>query len=141
MISFYSETNFILKNQTEVSSWLSAIITSYEKEEGELIYIFCDDAYLLKLNQQFLNHDTLTDIISFDSTLGNLIGGEIYISIERVIDNAKLFKQHFIDELHRVMIHGVLHFIGFKDQTENEQIAMRNAENKALASRGFIINN
>ncbi len=138
MISFYSETNFVLKNEIEVSGWLSAIITSYEKEEGELTYIFCDDAYLLKLNQQFLNHDTFTDIISFDNSLGNLIGGEIYISIERVIDNAKLFKQHFIDELHRVMIHGVLHFIGFKDKTENEQIVMRNAENKALASRGFV---
>ncbi len=140
MISFYSETNFALKNEIEVSGWISAIITSYKKEEGELTYIFCDDVYLLKLNQQFLNHDTLTDIISFDNSLGNLIGGEIYISVERVTENAELFNQHFIDELHRVMIHGVLHFIGFKDKSENEQIAMRNAENKALASRGFVVN-
>jgi probable rRNA maturation factor len=85
------------------------------------------------LNVEFLQHDTLTDIISFDNTLGNLISGDIYISIERVTDNAKDFNVSFLDELHRVMIHGVLHYMGYKDKSEEEKIKMRNAENMALS--------
>ena len=85
------------------------------------------------MNVEFLQHDTLTDVISFDNTLGKLISGDIYISIERVIDNANDFKVSFLEELHRVMIHGVLHYMGYKDKSEEEKLKMRNAENKALS--------
>ncbi len=85
-----------------------------------------------KLNVEFLNHDTLTDIISFDYKVGKQINGEIYISVERVLDNANDFKTNFDDELHRVMIHGILHFCGYKDKGENNEILMRKKEDDAL---------
>ncbi len=139
MINYFSETDFELNQPQSISNWISNVISSYNKEEGDITFVFCEDAYLLELNKRFLNHNTLTDIISFDDTLGNLLNGEIYISVERVKENASEFDQSFIDELHRVIIHGVLHFIGFKDKTEADEQQMRNAENKALASRDFIV--
>tara|TARA_A100000171_G_C2140463_1_gene155214 strand:+ start:21018 stop:21434 length:417 start_codon:yes stop_codon:yes gene_type:complete len=137
MIEFYSENQFTLPQEREISTWISEEIKARNFEEGEVTYIFCDDAYLHKLNVQFLNHDTLTDIISFDNSLGNLINGEIYISTERVVENAKEYETGFTNELHRVMIHGILHFCGLKDKTEAEAERMRAAENKALAKRNF----
>ena len=100
--------------------------------------MFCDDAYLHKLNVQFLNHDTLTDIISFDNSLGKQIHGEIYISIERVKENASTYRVAFLEELHRVIIHGVLHFCGYKDKSKQEQDTMTRMENKALNRRTFV---
>ncbi|MGV6827966.1 MAG: rRNA maturation RNase YbeY [Flavobacteriales bacterium] len=132
MIEFFSETTFQLSNTETLSQWISSIIISEGFEEGEISYIFCDDDYLLKLNQEFLKHDTLTDIISFDNCLGKLINGDIFISVERVKENATLFKTSFTDELHRVMIHGILHFCGFKDKTKEQKETMRNKENLAL---------
>jgi probable rRNA maturation factor len=133
MITFNYETSFELKSESLLEYWIDNVVS----EEGfcivEINYIFCDDEYLHKLNVEFLQHDTLTDIISFDNTLGNLISGDIYISIERVTDNAKDFNVSFLDELHRVMIHGVLHYMGYKDKSEEEKIKMRNAENMALS--------
>ena len=96
--------------------------------------MFCDDDYLYKLNVEFLNHDTLTDIISFDYTVGNLIQGDIFISIERVKDNANDFNVSFEEELKRVMAHGVLHYCGYKDKTEEESLQMRTKENYYLNS-------
>lgn len=133
MIEFHYETEFELGNETQISNWLKTIIKNEDCILNEINYIFCDDEYLHKLNVEFLQHDTLTDIISFDNTLGNLISGDIYISIERVTDNAKDFNVSFLDELHRVMIHGVLHYMGYKDKSEEEKIKMRNAENMALS--------
>ncbi|MAZ72003.1 MAG: rRNA maturation RNase YbeY [Flavobacteriaceae bacterium] len=138
MIEFYSENDFILNHEPELSQWISAEIKSHNFEEGEIVYIFCDDAYLHKLNLQFLQHDTLTDIISFDTSIGNLLNGEIYISTERVADNASDFKTTFTEELHRVIIHGILHFCGLKDKSAEEATQMREAENKALEKRDFI---
>jgi rRNA maturation RNase YbeY len=132
MITFNYETNFKLKNEVRFKVWIETVILKHECNEGELNYIFCNDEYLHKLNVEFLEHDTLTDIISFDNSMGNLISGDIYISIERVIDNAIDFKVSFINELKRVMIHGVLHYIGFKDKTEKDQIEMTRQENLAL---------
>ena len=137
MIEFYSETDFELKNPDEISTWISTVLSSEEYKEGEIVYIFCDDEYLHKLNVQFLNHDTLTDIISFDNSLGKQIHGEIYISIERVQENAKVFEVKLEDELHRVMIHGILHYCGYKDKTDDEAVAMRDKENEALKKRTF----
>jgi len=129
MISFNYETEFSLENEQKISNWISSVISEEEFREGEINYIFCDDDYLLKLNLEFLNHDTLTDIISFDYTVGKEINGDVYISIERVRDNANDFNVEFIDELNRVMVHGVLHYCGFKDKSEDEEKIMRLKEN------------
>ena len=138
MISFYSETDFIFQNESQIANWISKIITSEGFEEGEVSYIFCNDDYLLKLNIEFLNHDTLTDIISFDNSLGKQINGDIYISIERVKENATTYKTSFLNELHRVIIHGSLHYCGYKDKSEADAKTMRNKEEESLSARDFI---
>lgn len=133
MIEFNYETDFKLENEELIQNWISNCIESYGFNEGELNYIFCDDDYLLKLNVEFLEHDTLTDIISFDYSMGKLISGDIFISVERVRENAKIFNQTFDNELNRVMIHGVLHYLGFKDKGEKDKELMRGEEDKCLA--------
>lgn len=133
MIEFNFETDFKLGNDTLLNEWISNVITSEGFEVGEVHYIFCDDEFLHKLNVEFLNHDTLTDVISFDYRMGNQINGEIFISVERVQDNAKDFNNSFEEELHRVMIHGILHFCGYKDKTDEEEALMRIKENEALS--------
>ena len=138
MIEFYSETDFKIENPKSLSHWISETILQENHQPGDLTYVFCDDAYLHKLNVQFLNHDTLTDIISFDNSLGKQIHGEIYISIERVKENASTYRVAFLEELHRVIIHGVLHFCGYKDKSKQEQETMTRMENKALNRRTFV---
>ena len=133
MIEFNYETDFKLENEELIQNWISNCIASYGFNEGELNYIFCDDDYLLKLNVEFLEHDTLTDIISFDYTMGKLISGDIFISVERVLENAKIFNQTIDNELNRVIIHGVLHYMGFKDKGEKDKEIMRGEEDKCLA--------
>ena len=131
MIDFqYINTNKI--STEDISNWLNDVATKEGKEIGELIYVFCNDDYLIKKNIQFLKHDTLTDIISFDYCLGKQVNGEIYISIERVSENAQLFHVSFENELSRVMIHGVLHYLGYKDKTTEEKKTMRLKENTCL---------
>lgn len=137
MIEFYSETDFKIEDTKALSHWISKIILHENHELGDLTYVFCDDAYLHKLNLQFLNHDTLTDIISFDNSLGKQIHGEIYISVERVKENAGTYQVAFLEELHRVIIHGVLHFCGYKDKTKKQQETMSCKENEALDLRTF----
>jgi rRNA maturation RNase YbeY len=132
MIEFNYETDFTLSNQENISSWVEDCILNEGFQLGEINYIFCDDTYLHKLNVEFLNHDTLTDIISFDNTIGKIVNGDIFISIERVKENALLFETTFDDELHRVMIHGILHYVGYKDKSEVEKGVMRNKENQYL---------
>ena len=129
MINFNYDTNFSLPDESRLSNWIINVIS----EEGcildEINYIFCDDVFLLKLNVEYLNHDTLTDIISFDNSIGKIIQGDIFISIERVADNAKDFNVSLQEELHRVMVHGVLHFCGYKDKSESESMLMQQKEN------------
>ena len=132
MITFNSETSFTLKNQKKLVKWISDVISSEDFEVAEINYIFCDDVYLHKINQEFLNHDTFTDIISFDYTLGKEVGGDIFISIERVLENAEKFDEVFENELHRVMIHGILHFMGYKDKTKKEKTLMRTREDEKI---------
>ncbi|WP_298762886.1 rRNA maturation RNase YbeY [uncultured Polaribacter sp.] len=134
MITFNYELDFEIENEAVLESWISSIIKSHNCELGEVNYIFCNDEYLHKLNLEFLKHDTLTDIISFDNSLGKLINGDIYISVERVLENAEEYKVSFQEELKRVMIHGVLHYCGFKDKTEKDQEEMTKQENLALSS-------
>jgi rRNA maturation RNase YbeY len=137
MISFNYENSFQLNNEILIENWIDTVIKKEGFEIGEINYIFCDDTYLHKLNLEFLQHDTLTDIISFDNSLGKMLSGDIFISTERVADNANDFNVSFNDELHRVMIHGVLHYMGFKDKSELEKKEMRTAENNAL----ILLNN
>ncbi len=132
MVIFNYETDFQLENESKYEDWIDAVIESEDKEAGEVNYIFCDDDYLHNINMQYLNHDTLTDIISFDYCIGYLISGDIFISIERVKDNAKEFEVSFENELLRVMAHGVLHYCGFKDKEENDAKIMRQKEQEKI---------
>ena len=132
MISFNYETEFELPNEDQLSNWLSQVILSESKKEGDINYIFCDDEYLLNLNEQYLDHDTLTDIISFDYSVGNELHGDIFISIERVRENALDFSVTFDEELKRVLVHGVLHYCGFKDKSEEDEQLMRQKEDEKI---------
>lgn len=132
MINFNYESEFTLENEEAIATWLSAVIASENKTEGEINYIFCDDEYLHKINVEYLNHDTLTDIISFDYTMGNEIGGDIFVSVERVLDNSKDYNTSFDEELKRVLVHGVLHYCGYKDKSEDDETVMRSKEDEKL---------
>lgn len=137
MIVFNSEIDFNLKNSDELSKWILKSIGNEGFEQDEINFIFCSDEYLLEKNTKFLNHNTLTDIISFDYTLGKLISGDIFISIERVLENAESFNVSFEDELHRVMIHGILHYCGYKDKSIEEKELIRSKEDYYLSLRKF----
>lgn len=132
MISFNYESDFILEQEPVYASWIETIILSENKTLGEISYIFCNDEYLHNINMQYLNHDTLTDIISFDYTEGDVISGDIFVSIERVKDNAIDFKVTFEEELKRVLAHGVLHYCGYKDKTDADATLMRTKENEKI---------
>lgn len=133
MINFNYETEFVLDNEDEIANWITKVIASENKEEGEVNYIFCNDDYLLKINLEYLGHDTLTDIISFDYTVGNEINGDVFISVERVKENAVDYSVAFDDELKRVLVHGVLHYCGYKDKDKKDEARMRYKEDEKLA--------
>lgn len=134
MINYNYETDFSLEDESMISEWITKVVEEENCKLEEINYIFCDDNYLHKLNLEFLNHDTLTDIISFDYSVGKVIQGDIFISIERVTENAHDFKVSFIEELYRVIVHGVLHYCGYKDKSEKDANLMRSKENYYLAS-------
>ncbi len=133
MITFNYETEFELANEGKYALWLAAVITSENKKEGDINFIFCDDDYLHKINLEYLNHDDLTDIISFDYSVGNELHGDVFISIERVRDNAADFNVSFEEELHRVLVHGILHYCGYKDKTEFDALTMRQKEEEKMS--------
>jgi len=132
MINFNYENDFKLSNEVIISNWISSVIINENYKEEEINFIFCDDVYLHKLNVDFLDHDTLTDVISFDYSVGKKLQGDIFISTERVQDNAKDYKVSFEAELHRVLVHGILHYCGYKDKTEDDAKLMRKKENYYL---------
>jgi probable rRNA maturation factor len=132
MIEFNYQNDFAKINEVVYSKWLEQIAISEGKTIGELSYVFCSDEYLLKINQDHLNHDTYTDIITFDYCQDGLINGEIYISTDRVRENALSFRESEINELHRVMSHGLLHLCGYPDKTEKESDIMRAKENEKI---------
>jgi rRNA maturation RNase YbeY len=136
-IRFFSEDiSFKIDLPRKKTLWIKEVARREKKTIKEINYVFCSDKYLLQLNQGFLNHKTLTDIITFDNSEGkNGLEGEIYISIERVQENAIKFNNEFEDELHRVMIHGVLHLIGYKDKKPSEKALMRKKEEACLSLR------
>ena len=132
MISYTYNTDFILSNEKLFSDWITNVITSESYVLGEINYTFCNDEFLHDINVEYLNHDTLTDIITFDNSVGFTLHSDIVISIERVIDNANDFNVSFEEELKRVIIHGILHLCGYKDKSHNDSILMRNKENEKI---------
>jgi probable rRNA maturation factor len=134
---FSEEIKFRLPNSRNTASWIKNTVKSENKELGELNFIFCSDEYLRLINNQYLKHNTLTDIITFDhSELADIIEGDIYISVERVTENAIIFKSEFLQELNRVIIHGVLHLIGYSDKSAKDKSIMRRKEDAYLSLRG-----
>ena len=130
--------DFQFINQKKISlkgseAWIEKIITYESKKLGEITFIFCNDDYLLEKNIKFLNHDSLTDVITFDYCENNNINGDVFISIDRVKENANEFKETFLNELHRVMAHGLLHLLGYKDKNQKEADIMRSKENFYLS--------
>ena len=126
------EISFTLESENRTSSWLAALVERHDKKIGELNYIFCSDDYLLKMNQEHLNHDYFTDIITFDYCEKDVISGDLFISIDRTKENAKTFRKTQINELNRVIAHGLLHLLGFKDKTSRDSAEMRRMEEEAL---------
>lgn len=135
MIAFNNEIEFTLENQDNLNDWITQSIEKEQFKLGEINYVFCSDEQLLEKNIEFLNHDTYTDIISFDYTIGKLISGDIFISIDRVRENSNSFKTSFNDELNRVMIHGILHYCGYKDKSVDDKKLMRSKEDYYLSLR------
>ena len=129
MIEYHYENNFILEDSEKIRIWIEEVIKKEKKIVGDITYIFCDDDYLLERNKEFLNHSTLTDIITFNYCIDNNISSDIMISIDRVKENSTIFENSFNEELKRVMIHGILHLIGYNDKSEEEEELMRKKEN------------
>ena len=128
MINYFFE-NIDKKNiDSNISIWLEDLILSENKKPGDINYIFCDDEYLLKVNQDYLDHDYYTDIITFDYVKGKTISGDIFVSLPRILDNASTLSQNFESEFNRVLAHGILHLCGYKDKTEEEKSQMRAKE-------------
>lgn len=119
-------------DEEKIANWIESVAKTYNKEIGEISYLFCNDEKILEVNQEYLNHDFYTDIITFDYSEKNTISGDIIISLQTVESNSQMYKTDFFEELHRVIIHGILHLSGLKDESEEEEKAMRNAENCAL---------
>lgn len=132
MIDFQYIENDKLSNTEDLNLWINNVIKEEEMIIGELVYVLCNDEYLLKKNIQFLNHNTLTDVITFDYSEKKIISGDILISTERVVENAKIFNVNYLTELHRVMVHGLLHLLGYKDKIEKDADTMREKENYYL---------
>lgn len=139
-ISFAFQTNCSFKKRTILKQWIKTIVENNKKEVGEISYIFCSDEQLLEINKEFLNHDYYTDIITFDYSETDVVSGDLFISIERIKDNAKTLKTSYQEELHRVIIHGVLHLLGYKDKTEEESENMRKLEDESLLILSTYIN-
>ena len=132
MIDFQYIENNKLSNTDDLNLWIESIIKEERMIMGEIVYVLCNDDYLLKQNVKFLKHTTLTDVITFDYSDDKIISGDILISTERVVENAKIFNVNYLTELHRVMVHGLLHLLGYKDKIEKDADTMREKENYYL---------
>ena len=135
MAVFFSsgDTDFELNDEPMLKKWVAEVVRCHGKVLGRINYLFCSDEYVYDANVRFLNHDTYTDIITFDYVEGNLVSGDILISIDRVRDNARMLSVSFERELHRVVIHGVLHLLGFKDKSDTDAAVMRQKEEESLS--------
>ena len=141
MAIFFSTENidFELADEPKVKKWILAVVGAQGKRVGNLNYLFCDDSYLINVNRTYLNHDTYTDIITFDYVEGSVVSGDILISVERVRENATLFNSSFEQELRRVIIHGVLHLLGQADKSDEDAAEMRRKEELSLALWNTIV--
>ena len=133
-ITYYTENVNLPKKfkKRQASQWIKEIIQNHEKKLGDIVYIFCDDEKILEINRQYLQSDYYTDIITFDYTEGVVLSGDLYISVDTVRSNSEKFHTDFLEELHRVIIHGILHLCGYKDKTPTEKKTMRAKEKEAL---------
>ena len=138
MILFNTESiTFTLKNKLLLKKWITTVVQNKKRKVGEIAFVFCSDDYLLEINKQYLNHNTLTDIITFDYSKESpkqAISGDIYISVDRIAENAKKYSKTFENELHRVMIHGTLHLLGYTDKTKAAKLEMTKQEDVCLKS-------
>ncbi len=135
MINFTSvEIKYNLRNKLSLKKWIKSVLVQEGKKGGDITYVFCDDKYLGNMNEQYLKHDTLTDIITFDYSESGVVSGDIFISIERVKENADSFNTGFNAEIGRVMVHGILHLVGYKDKRTSDNKIMRSKEDFYLAS-------
>jgi len=133
LISFiFQDIEPVDLSETIINKWVKAVVKSHTGKLGDINFIFCSDTYILEVNNQFLKHDYFTDIITFDYTSGSRISGDLIISVDTVLSNSKLFEVAYSHELNRVMIHGILHLLGFKDKTDEEALLMRCKEDEAL---------
>ncbi len=140
-ILYYSENvDFPSINKLVITQWVKEVICHYKCKGGNINFIFCNDNYLLDINKQFLNHDYYTDIITFNYSTSKKISGDLFISLDTVFSNSEKFKSSFTTELHRVMIHGVLHLLGFNDKTKQEEISMRENEDFCLKLLDEVFN-
>ena len=136
---FIVENNFRFDKRRDCTNWIKNVILEESKNNprkvGDISVIFCSDDYLLKINKQFLSHDYYTDVITFDNSEGSTISGDIFISTDTVLENSKTYKQQYINEIHRVIIHGILHLLGYDDQNEEQTKIMRSKEDYYLNKR------
>ncbi|MCX8482279.1 MAG: rRNA maturation RNase YbeY [Crocinitomicaceae bacterium] len=133
----YEETDDLELSVDKVGYWIEEICSNEGKKVGDLSLVFCSDNYLLEINQQHLNHDFFTDIVTFDYCVDDLISGDLFISVDRVFENSAVYDVSFLHELHRVIIHGVLHLCGYKDKSEGDEVIMRMKEDEALELISF----
>jgi rRNA maturation RNase YbeY len=136
MAIFYNAVDVPLPKikRRNTSKWIKDVVSHYQKRVGEISYVFCSDEEILRINKQYLNHDYYTDIITFDYSEKEIISGDLFISLDTVKSNSEQFGTDYLEELHRVLIHGILHLCGFKDKSSEDEKVMREKENEALSS-------
>lgn len=137
VVFFFEDIQPFFIHNNHINKYINKLIVSELKESGNISVIFCSDEYLLKMNKQYLNHDYYTDIITFDYVEENVISGDLFISLDRIKDNAKHFDIELIREVYRVVFHGVLHLVGYNDKTDDEQKVMTEKENFYLSKVDF----
>ncbi|MFA9290422.1 MAG: rRNA maturation RNase YbeY [Solirubrobacteraceae bacterium] len=133
MIRFFSENNFKKYENRKLSTWIKKTVLEEKKKAGDINIIFCDDDYLLEVNKKYLNHNYFTDVITFDYSENKMVSGDIYISTDTVLKNATDYKVEFYEELKRIIIHGTLHLLGYKDKTKKEISTIRAKEDYYLS--------
>lgn len=138
ILYYYEDVDFVFKNKTLNNRWLRLVAESEIKRIGDISIIFCSDNYILDINQRYLQHDYFTDIITFDYCEGDKLSGDLFISIDSVKENAMEYRSEFSDELNRVIVHGILHLIGYDDHTEEDIAMMRKKENYYLSLRELL---
>ena len=136
---FNDDVDFSISDETLLKKWINLVVTNHKKRLGKITYLFCSDEKIYQTNVRFLNHNTYTDIITFDYVENDLISGDIIISIDRVEENARVFNVSFEQELQRVIIHGLLHLLGFKDKSPEDEAMMRRKEDESLALLNIIV--